>query len=186
MSNNNRIGLLMTAALFALSVSVVPALAAGDPEPRSAPSVNKGVSGGSSTSKQKKKNVDRHSQEQNRDYIGAYKAARALVLDGKYQEGLQAFLALGHDDDAEVANYVGYTYRKLRNYPLSKVWYERALAADPDHVRTWEYYGLWHLEQGNEPKAREFLEKVRVLCGNTTCQEYVDLRDAIENGLESY
>ena len=186
MSNNNRIGLLMTAALFALSVSVVPALAAGDPEPRSAPSINKGSSNGSSTSKHKKKNGDRQSQEENQDYIDAYKAARALVLDGKYQEGLQAFLALGHDDDAEVANYVGYTYRKLRNYELSKVWYERALAADPDHVRTWEYYGLWHLEQGNEPKAREYLEKVRVLCGNTTCQEYVDLRDAIENGLESY
>jgi len=134
----------------------------------------------------RKKKNDQQSQQEYQEYIDGYKAARALVLDGKYEGAIQAFRALGHDDSAEVANYVGYAYRKLGDYELSKVWYDRALAADPEHVRTWEYYGLWHLEQGNKLKAHDFLEKVHALCGNTTCQEYVDLKAAIEDGRNSY
>jgi tetratricopeptide (TPR) repeat protein len=49
--------------------------------------------------------------------------------------------ALGHDDHPNVANLIGYSYRKLGDYKLSQVWYERALKADPNHVLTWQYYG---------------------------------------------
>jgi hypothetical protein len=35
--------------------------------------------------------------------------------------------------------------RKLGDYKLSQVWYERALKADPNHVLTWQYYGLWQI-----------------------------------------
>ncbi len=178
-----RLGAGIAAALFSLSVSMAPVLAAGDPEPPSSPPPSKSDTGNKSTNKKKR---DRQSQEERQHYIEAYKAARALVLEGKYEEGLQAFRALGHDDDAEVANYIGYTYRKLGDYDLSKVWYDRALAADPDHVRTWEYYGLWHLEQGNRLKAQDFLEKVNALCGNTSCQEYIDLKDAIDGRRNVY
>jgi len=30
---------------------------------------------------------------------------------------------------------------------------------------------MWHAEQGNLLKAREFLAKVESLCGNTRCRE---------------
>ncbi len=180
---NYRLCAALVAALFGLSVSIVPALAAGDISPPATPPPSKSDTGKKST---KKRRHDQQSQEERQLYIEGYKAARALVLDGKYEQGLQAFLALGHDDDAEVANYVGYTYRKLGNYDLSKVWYDRALAADPEHVRTWEYYGLWHLEQGNRLKAEEFLQKVNALCGSTTCQEYIDLKTAIDGGRNVY
>jgi tetratricopeptide (TPR) repeat protein len=46
-----------------------------------------------------------------------------------------------------VANLIGYSYRKLGDYKLSQVWYERALKADPNHVLTWNHYGLWQIEQ---------------------------------------
>jgi Tetratricopeptide repeat len=72
-----------------------------------------------------------------------------------------AFRNLGHDDNPDVANYVGYAYRRLGDYDVSKVWYDKALAADPNHVRTWKYYGLWYFEQGNKLKARDFLRKDR-------------------------
>ena len=62
--------------------------------------------------------------------------------------------ALGHDDYANVANLIGYSYRKLGDYGLSQVWYERALKSDPNHVLTWNYYGLWQIEQGNREQAR--------------------------------
>jgi len=39
--------------------------------------------------------------------------------------------ALGQDDRADVANLIGYSYRKLGDYKVSQIWYERALQADP-------------------------------------------------------
>ena len=93
---------------------------------------------------------------------------------------MAAFKALGRDDSAEVANYIGYTQRKLGNYELAKVWYDKALAIDPKHVRTWQYYGMWHVEQGNMLKASEYLETIRLICGGTGCQEYQDLKGGME------
>ena len=52
-----------------------------------------------------------------------------------------------------MANLIGYSYRKLGDYRLSQVWYERALKADPGHVLTWQYYGLWQIEQGTATRA---------------------------------
>ena len=89
------------------------------------------------------------------------------------------FKAMNEDDHPDVANYLGYTARKLGNYDLSKVWYERALESDPKHVRTWQYYGMWHVEQGNKLKAADFLEQIRLICG-TDCKEYQDLKGGME------
>ena len=68
--------------------------------------------------------------------------------------------ALGHDDIAAVANLIGYSYRKLGDYKVSQIWYERALKADPNHVKTWQYYGLWQLEQGNRDQAQYHLNRI--------------------------
>ena len=68
--------------------------------------------------------------------------------------------ALGHDDIAAVANLIGYSYRKLGDYKVSQVWYERALKADPNHVKTWQYYGLWQVEQGNRDQAQYHLSRI--------------------------
>jgi tetratricopeptide (TPR) repeat protein len=40
--------------------------------------------------------------------------------------------ALGHDDNADVANLIGYSYHKLGDYKISQIWYERALKTDPE------------------------------------------------------
>jgi tetratricopeptide (TPR) repeat protein len=88
--------------------------------------------------------------------------------------------ALGHDENPEVANYIGFASRKLGRYDDAKHWYEKALAADPDHARTWSYYGMWHAEQGNRLMAHDFLEKVRAICGNTECEDYTKLKGVIE------
>src|SRR5262249_31306423 len=97
-----------------------------------------------------------------------------------YQGGITAMHALGHDEHPDVANYIGYAYRKLGDYNDSKIWYEKALAADPNHVRTWSYYGMWQMEQGNRLKGLEELQKVQMICGNTSCEEYRQLKDVID------
>ena len=99
--------------------------------------------------------------------------------------GIDKLKSLGHDDNADVANLIGYSSRKLGRYEDSKIWYERALAADPAHTVTWSYYGMWHAEQGNLLKAREFLAKVETLCGNTKCRAYTELKGVIE-GTRTY
>jgi tetratricopeptide (TPR) repeat protein len=125
---------------------------------------------------QKKKKEQRSQQELREQYD----RARALIKDGQYEAGIAAMLALDHDDNPEVANFIGYASRKLGRYEDSKQWYERALAADPNHVRTWSYYGAWHAEQGNRLMAQDYLEKVRLICGNTECEEYTLLKGVIE------
>ena len=58
-------------------------------------------------------------------------------------------------------------------------WYERALKADPNHVLTWQYYGLWQIEQGNRDKALYHLSRIAAICG-TDCAEYRSLAEALE------
>jgi tetratricopeptide (TPR) repeat protein len=172
----SRFGSLATAALFALSLPVAGALAAGEPDPPPKnPPPPKNTPAGPKDSKQKKN--DQKSEQQFRD---GYRAAYALVQAGDYKAAFAAFKALDADDTPDVANYLGYTARKLGDYDASKYWYERALAADPKHVRTWQYYGMWHVEQGNKLKAADFLETIRAICGGTDCKEYQDLTGGIE------
>jgi hypothetical protein len=47
-------------------------------------------------------------------------------------------------------------------------------------VRTWSYYGMWQMEQGNRLKALDDLQKVQLICGNTSCEEYRQLKDVID------
>jgi len=119
------------------------------------------------------------------DFIAGYKAAYAMIYQqGDYEKAIAALRALDHDDNADVANLIGYASRKLGRYDDAKIWYERSLAADPNHAVTWSYYGMWQAEQGNLLKAKDDLEKVRLICG-TTCEPYKMLKDVID-GTETY
>jgi tetratricopeptide (TPR) repeat protein len=163
------------AMLVILAVAAGSVVAAPDEEPAPPPApapTSEQTKGGKKGSDEKKKS------EQFRD--DDYVRARALIMSGDYAAGIAAMRALGRDDNPEVANFIGFASRKLGRYEDSKVWYERALAADPNHVRTWSYYGMWHAEQGNMLKARDHLEKIQAICGNTTCKEYVDLKGVME------
>ena len=132
--------------------------------------------------KKKKDNnaVEQQKQQLVKKFLREYRAARQLILDGNYKAGITAMHALGHDEHADVANYIGYANRKMGNYDQSKIWYEAALKADPNHVCTWSYYGMWQMEQGNRLKALEDLQKVQLICGNTTCEEYRQLKAVID------
>ena len=109
-----------------------------------------------------------------------YRAAYAAIYDRHdYASAIAQFKALGRDDSAAVANLIGYSYRKLGDYKVSQIWYERALKADPNHVKTWQYYGLWQVEQGNRDQAQYHLNRIAQLTG-TTSEEYRSLAAALE------
>jgi tetratricopeptide (TPR) repeat protein len=172
-----RAGVFAVAALLVTAVSIKPvtvfAMGTDSPPP-------------SDDGKKKKKKKDQSVIEQEEQqlaqekFLRDYRAARQLILDGQYEAGIAAMHALGRDDHPDVANYIGYANRKMGNYDQSKIWYEAALKADPNHVRTWSYYGMWHMEQGNRLKALDNLHKVQLICGNTSCEEYRQLKDVID------
>ncbi|UGY15645.1 tetratricopeptide repeat protein [Bradyrhizobium septentrionale] len=110
----------------------------------------------------------------------AYRAAYATIYErNDYAAAIDQLHALGRDDHPNVANLIGYSYRKLGDYKQSQVWYERALKADPNHVLTWNYYGLWQIEQGNRDQAQYHLSRIAEICG-TGCEEYRTLAAALE------
>ena len=113
-------------------------------------------------------------------FAHGYRAAYAAIYDrNDYSVAIEQLKALGHDDHPNVANLIGYSYRKLGDYKLSQVWYERALKADPNHVLTWQYYGLLQIEQGNRDQAQYHLARIAQICG-TACEEYRSLAAALE------
>jgi tetratricopeptide (TPR) repeat protein len=168
---------LLTLAMFVVALTAVPLLTAahaagGDnPAPPAPPA--------SDSSKEKKKNDNSSSIDDPR-FIEGYRAAYATIYDrNDYASAIGQLKALGQDDRADVANLIGYSYRKLGDYKVSQVWYERALQADPNHVRTWQYYGLWQVEQGNRESAQYHLNRIAALAG-TSSEEYRSLAAALE------
>src|SRR5687767_9438144 len=122
MTHCNRLGTLAVASLFALSLGIGSVFAAGEPDPRpTSPSAGSG-SGSPPKAKSGSKNKKKE-QKSEQEFRNQYRAAYALVQDGKYAEAFAAFKAMDEDDHPDVANYLGYTARKLGDYELSKVWY---------------------------------------------------------------
>jgi tetratricopeptide (TPR) repeat protein len=165
---------LLTLGIFAMALVAVPPLtsayAAGGDNP----------SPPASTGTKKEKKKDKSSYLDDGKFIAGYRAAYATIYDrNDYAAAIDQLKALGQDDRADVANLIGYSYRKLGDYKVSQVWYERALKADPDHVKTWQYYGLWQVEQGNRDSAQYHLNRIAALAG-TNSEEYRSLAAALE------
>ena len=164
---------LLALTTYVMALIAVPLLttayASGDEKP---------TPPASDTKKEKKK--DKSSSIDDPKFVEGYRAAYATVYDrNDYTAAIGQLKALGHDDNAAVANLIGYSYRKLGDYKVSQIWYERALKADPNHVRTWQYYGLWQLEQGNRDQAQYHLSRIATLAG-TNSEEYRSLAAALE------
>jgi len=181
---------LATLAMFSMALAVAPPLvpafaaggggggAGGDPTQTTAPPDNRQTPGARTTQKAKKK--DKQSSFDDPAFAKGYRAAYATIYDrNEYADAIDQLKALGHDDHPNVANLIGYSYRKLGDYKLSQAWYERALKADPNHVLTWQYYGLWQIEQGNRDQAQYHLNRIAAICG-TDCAEYRSLEAALE------
>jgi tetratricopeptide (TPR) repeat protein len=168
----NRLAIrLLTLAMLSLTLAAAPVVtavyAAPDNDPPPPPD------------KKKKKSEARPGIEQTA-FADGYRAAYATIYERHdYASAIAQLMALGRDDAAAVANLIGYSYRKLGDYKVSQAWYERALKADPGHVKTWQYYGLWQVEQGNRDQAQYHLNKIAQIAG-TSSEEYRSLTDALE------
>ena len=178
-----RVPALLAASLLAFGMTAPKFAVAADTPSPAPPQQGQQQQSDSKKKKQPQKKQDKKSEQQ---FYDGYKAAHAMIYQGgDYAGGIARLRSLGHDDHPDVANLIGFSSRKLGRYDDAKLWYEKALAANPNHTLTWSYYGMWHAEQGNLIKAREHLTKVASICGNTECREYVMLKEVIE-GTRAY
>jgi tetratricopeptide (TPR) repeat protein len=119
------------------------------------------------------------------DFRRGYKLAHDAIYSRQdYAAAIVILSALGQDDHPDVANLIGFASRKLGRTEDARTWYEKALASDPNHSRTWQYYGMLHLERGDRAKAELHLARIHLICGQG-CEEYTSLRDAL-NGNMTY
>ena len=161
---------LLTLAMLSMAVVAAPVLAYAAPDSDPPPS----------DTKSKKKKSSENGSRSYAAFAEGYRAAYTTIYDRHdYASAIEQLKALGHDDSAAVANLIGYSYRKLGDYKVSQVWYERALKADPNHVKTWQYYGLWQVEQGNRDQAQYHLSRIAAISG-TASEEYRSLAAALE------
>ena len=169
-----KLSMLLVPGLVSIALAAGPVLtsayAAGSDEP-SPPKSD------TSTKKEKKK---KSSSVSDPKFLAAYRTAYTTIYDSHdYTSAIGQLKSLKRDDVADVANLIGYSYRKIGDYQSSKVYYELALKDDPNHVRTWQYYGLWQLEQGNREQAQYHLNKIASLAG-TDSSEYRSLAAALD------
>ena len=104
---------------------------------------------------------------------------RAIVA-GDWNEAIDALTSAGLRDDrnADIQNYLGYAYRRLRQLDPAIRHYEQALRLNPRHRSAHEHLGEAHLIQGDLAKAKEHLAALEQIC-LISCDEYDDLKRAI-------
>ena len=92
----------------------------------------------------------------------------------------QAILELNQadQDDADVANLLGYSNRKLENYDVALKYYQHALSINPEHKGANEYLGELYLETGEIDKAKQQLAILDDAC-LFPCSEYTTLENSI-------
>ncbi|MCZ6813257.1 MAG: tetratricopeptide repeat protein, partial [Alphaproteobacteria bacterium] len=72
-----------------------------------------------------------------------YQAGQAAVEGGDYRGAIEHLMkaVAAEPDSADAYNLLGYTHRKLQNFPAAFASYEMALEIDPDHARAHQYIG---------------------------------------------
>jgi tetratricopeptide (TPR) repeat protein len=89
-----------------------------------------------------------------------------------------ASAALRDARNADIQNYLGYAYRRLRQFEPAFRHYQQAVTLNPRHRSAHEHLGEAYLVQGDLAKAEEHLATLERIC-LIPCEEYDDLKRAI-------
>ncbi|MGY2342047.1 tetratricopeptide repeat protein [Pseudomonas sp. SDO5532_S415] len=107
--------------------------------------------------------------------------AYRLAKDGRYEEALALLDTLKEPRTAKALNYRGYATRKLGRTDEGIGFYLQSVKLDPHYAKVREYLGEAYVIKGQLDLAREQLQTIKSICGNTTCEEYQDLAEAIND-----
>lgn len=109
-----------------------------------------------------------------------FAAGKRAIVAGDWNGAIKTLTSAGLRDDrnADIQNYLGYAYRRLRQLDPAMRHYQRALTLNPRHRSAHEHLGEAYLVQGDLIKAQEHLAALERIC-LIPCEEYDDLKRAI-------
>jgi tetratricopeptide (TPR) repeat protein len=109
-----------------------------------------------------------------------FKAGKRALAAGDWNGAIAAFelAALRDPLNADIPNYIGYAYRRLRQLGPAIGHYQRALTLNPRHRGAHEHLGEAYLVLGEPAKAEQLLAALGNLC-LIPCDEFDDLKRAI-------
>ena len=109
-----------------------------------------------------------------------FAAGKRAIVAGDWTGAIKALASVGLRDDhnADIQNYLGYAYRRLRQLDLAMLHYREALILNPRHRSAHEHLGEAYLVQRDLIKAEEHLAALERIC-LIPCEEYDDLKRAI-------
>jgi tetratricopeptide (TPR) repeat protein len=109
-----------------------------------------------------------------------FAAGKRAIVAGDWNGAIKTLTSVGLRDDrnADIQNYLGYAYRRLRQLDSAMRHYQRALTLNPRHRSAHEHLGEAYLVQGDLIKAEEHLAALERIC-LIPCEEYDDLKRAI-------
>jgi tetratricopeptide (TPR) repeat protein len=109
-----------------------------------------------------------------------YRDAVRLIKAEKFGEAIPILFVLDktYPNEPELLNWLGFTHRKVKDYPKAKQFYDAALKIEPTYRPALEYQGMWFIETGDIPSAKANLAKLRQYCA--ACEETKDLEEALK------
>jgi len=109
-----------------------------------------------------------------------FAAGKRAIGAGDWKAAIKALTNVGLRDarNADIQNYLGYAYRRLRQLDPATRHYQQALILNPRHRSAHEHLGEAYLMQGDLAKAEGHLTALERIC-LIPCVEYDDLRRAI-------
>ncbi len=95
-----------------------------------------------------------------------YYVAKDFILKGSYKEAIAILKDLEKETpkDADIHNYLGFSYRKVGNLDLAAFYYDKALTLNPKHKGALEYQGEMYLTMNQVDKAKENLKRLDKIC----------------------
>jgi tetratricopeptide (TPR) repeat protein len=109
-----------------------------------------------------------------------FAAGKRAIVAGDWNAAIEALTSAGLRDDrnADIQNYLGYAYRRLRQFDPAIWHFQQALTLNARHRSAHEHLGEAYLAQGDLAKAGEHLAALEQIC-LIPCEEHADLSRAI-------
>lgn len=110
-----------------------------------------------------------------------YDAVRELAYAERYQDAQGVLRAMADQQDDRVLTYWGFTHRKLGNLETANLFYQDAIARNPDNILARSYMGQGFVQEGRMDEAIAQWREIVARDGRDTWAE-ASLRDAIRTG----
>ncbi len=122
--------------------------------------------------------TDDNKDSTNADWLAGKQAVEAK--DWKKAVDYLSRAAAAEPNNADIQNWLGFANRKQGNLAAAFTAYNQALKLDPRHKQAHEYIGEAYLLSNDLPKAEQHLAELQKLCTPIPCEEYKDLKRAVD------